>query len=82
MEIKINTKFNIGDEVYYIKRGKICLAKVNHIHATFIKDETEYSANSYRLVSINGGPTFLEDFVESRLYSTKEELLKHIGRNE
>jgi hypothetical protein len=41
MKVKIETKFNIGDEVYYIKRGKICLAKVNHIHATFIKDEKE-----------------------------------------
>ena len=80
MEIKINTKFNIGDEVYYIKRGKICLAKVNHIHATCIVDEQEYTSNTYRLVSPNGGPTFLEDFFESRLFATKEELLKHIGR--
>lgn len=82
MKVKIETKFNIGDEVYYIKRGKICLAKVNHIHATFIKDEKEYTANTYRLVSPMGGATFLEDFVESRLFATKEELLKHIGRNE
>lgn len=82
MQITLETKFNIGDEVYYIKRGKICLAKVNHIHATFIKDENEYTANTYRLVCPMGGATFLEDFVESRLFATKEELLKHIGRNE
>ena len=80
MEIKINTKFNIGDEVYYIKGGKICLAKVEHIHATYIIDKEEYTSNTYRLKSINGGPTFLEDFFESRLFATKEELLKHIGR--
>ena len=78
MEIKINTKFNIGDEVYYIKRGKICCAQVCHIHATFIKDEKEYSDTTYRLRSPMGNATYLEDFVEKRLFATKEELLNHI----
>ncbi|MBO7323713.1 MAG: hypothetical protein J6U51_09055 [Bacteroidales bacterium] len=80
MEIKINTKFNIGDEVYYIKRGKICLAKVCHIHASYIVDKEETTFNTYRLKSPMGEATFLEDFVESRLFATKEELLKHIGK--
>ena len=82
MKVTLETKFNIGDEVYYIKRGKICCAQVCHLHATFIKGEKEYSDTTYRLKSPMGEATYLEDFMESRLFATKEELLKHIGRNE
>ena len=80
MEIKINTKFNIGDEVYYIKGGKVCLAQVCHIHASYIIDGAETAFNTYRLKSPLSGERFLEDFVEKRLFATKEELLKHIGK--
>lgn len=83
MEITIKTKFSIGDEVYYLKRGKVCSAVVNHIGISHVvKTDREYTGTTYRLVSPLGEPTYLEDFFESRLFATKQELLKHIGRDE
>ena len=82
MQISIDTKFNIGDEVYYVKRGNICSAIVNHLQAVFVKADKVYCNTTYRLKSTLEDDLLQEDFFESKLFATKEELLKHLGKDE
>ena len=63
----IETKYNIGDEVWFMYRNKIFSGRIVGI---FIKS----NGISYKIVSIIKGMWFSE----SKLFPTKEELLKSL----
>jgi hypothetical protein len=77
MIVTIETKFDIGDVVWFIKGGRPSCAKVYHLHTSLIRENEDYVFTTYRLRSPYG-EEYLEDFFESRIFPTKESLLKHI----
>lgn len=68
----VETKYNIGDEVWFILGNKARQGKILGI--TFTK--VEYTLISY-YYNIQVGPSH-GFFIESDLYPTKEELLKSL----
>ena len=81
MIVTIETKFDIGDVVWFIKGGRPNSAKVFHLHTSLIREKADHTFTTYRLQSPSGDP-YIEDFFESRLFATKEELLSHYGINQ
>lgn len=80
--MKIETKFNIGQEVYFMCNNKAQCAEVLEIDATVSHSSKEYSALktkcSYEVNfrnTVGGGCKFYE---ESELFASKEELLKSL----
>ena len=72
--MKIETKYNIGDEVWFIADGEICNEKITaiHIHVTISEVYITYSCDDDIV-----GQT-LNTAAEKYFYPTKEELLKSL----
>lgn len=68
--MKIETKFNIGDKVFFGKNDIIETSEVTAI-SIYIKDSIRinYTIKNY----------FLRFFFEHELFKSKEELLKHFN---
>ena len=68
--MKIETKFNIGDKVFFGKNDIIETSEVTEI-SIYIKDSIRinYTIKNY----------FLRFFFEHELFKSKEELLKHFN---
>ena len=70
MEIK--TKFNIGDEVFYLDENKIKTKRIDSIQFDLYKDKS--GGLRYRLEGFSKTGHW-EYFKENELFSTKEELI-------
>lgn len=71
MEIK--TKYDIGQKVWFISKGKAVKDVVDMIHIHIGSDENiSYSFNSIRALGLFG------TIEESSIFPTKEELLKSL----
>ena len=71
--MKIETKYNIGDEVWIVSQGKAVKDVVDMIHIHIGCDENiSYSFNNKRALGL------FEIIEESSIFSTKEELLKSL----
>lgn len=71
--MKIETKYNIGDEVWTVIKGKAVKEVVNMIHIHIGSYENiSYSFNSRRALGL------FEPIEESNIFPTKEELLKSL----
>jgi hypothetical protein len=71
--MKIETKYNIGDEVWIISKGKVVKDVVDMIHIHIGSDENiTYSLKSKRILGL------FETIKESSIFHTKEELLKSL----
>ena len=66
----IETKFNIGDEVWFIYKDRCQHSKVESIRV--------YKHNSISKIEINYHLNGIDWLPEERLFSTKEELLKSL----
>ena len=84
MEVTIKTKFDIGDTVYIIHQNRIVKAKVHGITARCIRNKflPPTDVTIYLLAYYSVGGEIPVDFNEDRLFPTKEELLKHLGKDE
>ena len=71
--MKIETKFNIGDEAWFIAKGKAVKDIVNRIHIHIGSDKN--ITYSFKDKSITG---LFEVIEESSIFPTKEELLKSL----
>ena len=79
MIVTIETKFDVGDVVWFIKGGRPNSAKVFHLHTSLIRENGDHVFTTYRLRDLYG-EEFLQDFFESRLFGSKQELLDHITK--
>lgn len=69
----IETKYNIGDEVWIVSKGKAVKDVVDMIHIHIGSDENiGYSFKSKRALGL------FETIEESSIFPTKEELLKSL----
>lgn len=83
MEVTIKTKFDIGDTVYIIHQNRIVKAKVHGLTARCIRNKLlKEDSTIYLLTYYSVGGAIPADFQEERLFATKEELLKHLGKDE
>lgn len=84
MEVTIKTKFDIGDTVYIIHQNRIVKAKVHGITTRCIRNKflPPTDVTIYLLAYYSVGGEIPVDFNEDRLFPTKEELLKHLGKDE
>lgn len=69
--MKIDTKRNIGDVVYYMKNNRIETSKITGIF-TYNTDKPAYDRVEYSLSTENDK----DRYEENKFYSSKEELLK------
>lgn len=69
--MQINTKYNIGDKVWWIENNKVHQGNVRSIH--FSMYDSDYGSV---LVYLLAGD--VRDFKEDVLFPTKEELLKSL----
>ena len=67
MEIK--TKYNVGDKVFVLHNGRICVFYIEYINTESDKNGTNIR---YTVRSVKG--SFLADYKETDLFKTKEEL--------
>lgn len=65
----IETKYNIGDEVWVEIAGKACLVKIGAIHITTTGNMNWYSYDVYYNGQVYGN---------ANVFPTKEELLKSL----
>lgn len=71
--MKIETKYNIGQKVWFILKGKVVKDVVDMIHIHIGGDENiSYSFNGRRASGL------FEIIEESSIFPTKEELLKSL----
>lgn len=71
--MRIETKYNIGDKVWFVSKGKAVKDVVDMIHIHIGIDENiAYSFNSRRELGL------FETIEESSIFHTKEELLKSL----
>ena len=71
--MKIETRYNIGDEVWIISKGKAVKDVIDMIHIHIGRDENiSYSFRSKRALGL------FETVEESSIFSTKEELLNSL----
>jgi hypothetical protein len=75
--MEINTKFNIGDKVFYIHNNKLCKGVVRDIHVLV------FPVGLKRNISIsysirNSFNIEIADFFEKDLFETKEELINNL----
>ena len=69
----IETKYNIGDEVWVVSKGKAVKDVVDMIHIHIGRDENiGYSLKNKRVLGL------FETIEESSIFSTKEELLNSL----
>ena len=69
----IETKYNIGDEVWVVSKGKAVKDVVDMIHIHIGRDESiTYSFRSKRVLGL------FETIEESSIFPTKEELIKSL----
>lgn len=77
--MKTETKFNVGDEIFFYSKGNVTSAKVNSIYieifneATLIKYKYSEGCES-KLIS------FEYQIDESEVFSSKEEFIKFITK--
>jgi hypothetical protein len=73
--MKIETKFNIGDEVWFKRKSDYFKGRISAIHASLRTCET-IPTIEYNVI---WGNDFYHDYIiERNLYRTKEELLKSL----
>ena len=75
--MKINTKFELGQEVFYMLENAICYSKIMEIRTETMYDKENdkqgYQNILYKLDKIIKGKLFYKD--EKSLFATKQELL-------
>ena len=88
--MKIETKFNIGDEVYYLFRNKIISSKISFIRINIALEkeiniiygiEESYfrtDPNVEKMVVSYGNYKYYKTFSESILFRTKQELINSL----
>lgn len=75
INMEIQTKFNVGDEIYSIDKREMRIKKFEI--GTIIMICGSENSISYREKGCNA---FDDDFPEERCFSSKEELLRYINR--
>lgn len=71
--MKIDTKYNVGDEVWIVSKGKAVKDVVDMIHIHIGRDENiGYSFKSKRELGL------FETIEEGSIFHTKEELIKSL----
>lgn len=88
--MKIETKFNIGDEVYYLFKNKIISSKISFIKINIALEkeiniiygiEESYfrtDPNVQKMVVSYGNYKYYKTFSESILFRTKQELINSL----
>ena len=73
----IETKYNIGDEVFYMKDNKVRTLKITQINmlVQLIPKTIGYGCEINQVVDYGDGRTVLTEY---ECFSTKEELLKSL----
>lgn len=66
--MKINTKFDVGDRVFFMNDNKVCETNIERITITTKEDNIEIKY----LVKVSYG---YESLLESKVFTTKQELL-------
>lgn len=69
--MKIDTKRNIGDVVYYMKNNVVISSKITGIY-TYNTDKPAYDRIDYSLSNENDN----DRYEDKKFFSSKEELLK------
>jgi hypothetical protein len=91
-EVKIKTKFDVGDEIYYISEKttnnttcKHCLQRITRFKRTVKKDHVRalnfYIDNREVIVSCLLFKTYMQ-YLEKKIYKTKEEARKVLKESE
>lgn len=70
----IKTKYNIGQEVWFIEDNKVCNKKITAIHLHIYESGSDISYSC----SPSEFGKLLNSVNESKLFPTKEELLKSL----
>ena len=68
----INTKYNIGDIIYFLYENKVINDEIDAIFYSLYKDNS--GGLKYRLKNFYKGNHL--EFKENEIFSTKEELIK------
>lgn len=70
--MKFETKFSLGDQVFYMKYNKVCTGHIAEVHISY--KEPNWYSESYHMKEDNG----LNPPLYSRkdLFKTKEELIE------
>lgn len=78
----VETKFDIGDEVYVVARNKVLKSKINSVYVIMeMPEDDETHPVGEFVMSVNyglcpyGTPT---SYGENEIFYTKEELLNHL----
>ncbi len=71
--MKIETKYNIGDELFYMKDNKI-----HHSYVWAVKYEETMIGAGQRVTTIIYNINSSGDYKENELFLTKEELIKSL----
>lgn len=78
MEIKINTKYDLGQEGYILLNNKIRQVKVKEIYCpTFVDNKGVSTKPKYLLLGLSDDTFGYRE--ENQLFTSKEELLKHLA---
>lgn len=72
--MKINTKFSLGDQVYYMKSNKIHIGHITKICVSY-SEPNWYSESYYMKEDMGLNPPF---YSRNELFKTKEDLLKSL----
>lgn len=73
--MKIETKYAIGDVLFYLKDNQICSSPVTDIHITVY-----YSGGISAVYELKREGMWGLRLYESNLFKTKKELIKHLSK--
>jgi hypothetical protein len=82
--MEITTKYNIGDEVYFINNNKVCKDIITSVHITYdiYKDKQHSQKNIYCLKNPHknnlGGLRYEVLFTDDNLFLKKEDLINSL----
>jgi hypothetical protein len=73
----INTKFNVGDFVYFIRNNQVITSKAGSI-SVLTGGHSSTTEIKYHIIFNLGLSTYTESIKESELFATKQELLNSL----
>lgn len=72
--MKIETKFNVGDEVWFIRHNKITKGEISIVHTS---SDGSLTNTSYQ-IRMSSSPADYFELYENEYFATKEELIKSL----
>ena len=74
----IETKFNIGDEVWVFYGNKACHGKIKDVTITLRGRDRQVMRASYEVNFKLGGASYFHALAEGIIFKTKEELIESL----